>query len=151
MCSGLCDWTSAYQAEHQNTISTVVPRGESMSLSTEAKLHINQVATESISMLSQVAEIAAAQRSGKGLSLDAMAWSNTTSATKTAQALDEINLARMESSQVLAREPAVARVVVLDEQGNPRTYYICRATPVTGAPGLLASYNAPVGLSLIHI
>lgn len=116
-----------------------------MSLSKEAKEHINQVASESISMLSQVAEIAIAQSSGKGLSLEAMAWSNTTSATKTAQALDEINLARMESSQVLAREPAVARVVVLDEQGKQRTYYICRATPVNGAPGLLASYNAPVG------
>ncbi|MCV2419241.1 ATP-dependent helicase [Paucibacter sp. DJ4R-1] len=39
----------------------------------------------------------------------------------------------------------MARVVVVDEQGHQRVYYICRATPVTGAPGLLASYKAPVG------
>lgn len=116
-----------------------------MSLSGEAKRHINQVATESLSMLSQVAEIAIGQSKSKGLSLEAMAWTNTTSATQTAQALDEINLARMESSQVLAREPAVARVVVLDEQDQQRVYYICRATPVSGVPGLLASYKAPVG------
>lgn len=44
----------------------------------------------------------------------------------------------------MAREPAIARVVVADEDGKKSTYYICRATPITGIQNL-ASYRAPVG------
>lgn len=44
----------------------------------------------------------------------------------------------------MAAEPAIARVVVVDEEGEERTYYICRTTPVSGFPNL-ASYRAPVG------
>lgn len=43
------------------------------------------------------------------------------------------------------REPVIARVVVIDEREKEQVYYICRATPVSGSPGLLASYKAPVG------
>ena len=45
---------------------------------------------------------------------------------------------------MLAAEPAIARVVVVDEEGEERIYYICRTSPVSGFPNL-ASYRAPVG------
>jgi DNA polymerase III delta prime subunit len=116
-----------------------------MSLSAETKLHVDHVASDSLRMLSRVAEIAASQSAGKGLSVDSLTTINTLNSEKVAQALAHISLAQLESSRALAREPAVARVVVLDESGSQRLYYICRGTPVLGAPALLASRNAPVG------
>jgi len=64
--------------------------------------------------------------------------------SSTIQRLDQISQANRESYQVLATEPAIARVVVIDEEGEEKTYYICRTTPVSGFPNL-ASYRAPVG------
>lgn len=46
---------------------------------------------------------------------------------------------------LLRDEPAIARVVVLTENEELRTYYICRTTPVLGIVKFLASYHAPVG------
>jgi site-specific DNA recombinase len=42
------------------------------------------------------------------------------------------------------RTPAVARVAVEDDAGALLTYYICRATPLSGFRNL-ASYRAPIG------
>ena len=116
-----------------------------MNLSAVEKQHVQQVATESLNMLTRVAEIASGQSAHKGLGADAFASVNTLNTAKAAQALADVNYANQESAQVLMREPAIARVVVLTDSGDERVYYICRATPVTGAPGFLASYKAPMG------
>lgn len=116
-----------------------------MSFSEETKQHVKQVATESLHMLTQVAEIANGHRAHKSLGPDSFASVNTLNTTAAAQSLVQVNHANQESNKILAGEPAIARVVVVTESGDERVYYICRATPVTGAPGLLASYKAPVG------
>ncbi|KCB29231.1 UvrD-like helicase [Bordetella hinzii CA90 BAL1384] len=116
-----------------------------MELTTESRQHIEHVAGEA---LTQIDSIAAAAKSklhdGRTLSSDALASINTMTSSSAIQKLDQISQANRESYQVLAAEPAIARVVVVDEEGEERTYYICRTTPVSGFPNL-ASYRAPVG------
>ena len=116
-----------------------------MELTTESRQHIEHVAGEA---LTQIDSIAAAAKSklhdGRTLGSDALASINTMTSSSAIQKLDQISQANRESYQVLAAEPAIARVVVVDEEGEERTYYICRTTPVSGFPNL-ASYRAPVG------
>src|SRR3546814_4189403 len=116
-----------------------------MSLSEEVKRHIDKAATESLEMMDQVAKIAARQSTNEGLSVSSLATINTLNTAKVIQAFDDINLAKHQNSHILEQEPTIARVVVTTEAGDQRVYYICRATPVLGATGILASYKAPVG------
>lgn len=116
-----------------------------MELTTESRQHIEQVAGEALTQLDSIAT--AAKRNlhdGRMLGSDALASVNTMTSSSAIQKLDQISQANRESYQVLAAEPAIARVVVVDEEGEERTYYICRTTPVSGFQNL-ASYRAPVG------
>jgi DNA polymerase III delta prime subunit len=116
-----------------------------MALTTESRQHIEQVAGEALTQLDSIAT--AAKRNlhdGRTLGSDALASINTMTSSSAMQKLDQISQANRESYQVLAAEPAIARVVVVDEEGEERTYYICRTTPVSGFQNL-ASYRAPVG------
>ena len=70
-------------------------------------------------------------------------WTNP-EADRNRRHIDEENA---EGYRLLASEPAIARVTVVDEGGLSDTYYICRATPVA-LPGKgikLASYRSAVG------
>lgn len=116
-----------------------------MELKTESRQHIEQVAGEALTQLESIAAAANGKlRDGRTLGSDALASINTMTSSSAIQKLDQISQANRESYQVLAAEPAIARVVVVDEDGEERTYYICRTTPVSGFPNL-ASYRAPVG------
>lgn len=115
------------------------------SLNDESKRHIEQVAGEALAQLDSIAE--ASKRKlldGRTLGSDALASINTMTSSSAIQRLDQISQANRESYRVLVAEPAIARVVVVDEEGEEKTYYICRTTPVSGFPNL-ASYRAPVG------
>lgn len=115
------------------------------SLNDESRKHIEQVAGEALAQLESIAETAKSKlHDGRTLSSDALASINTMTSSSAIQRLDQISQANRESYQVLVAEPAIARVVVVDEEGEEKTYYICRTTPVSGFPNL-ASYRAPVG------
>jgi len=116
-----------------------------MDLTTESRQHIEQVAGEALTQLESIATAARSKlHDGRTLGSDALASINTMTSSSAIQKLDQISQANRESYQVLAAEPAIARVVVVDEDGEERTYYICRTSPVSGFPNL-ASYRAPVG------
>ncbi|MBN9408357.1 MAG: ATP-binding domain-containing protein [Burkholderiales bacterium] len=116
-----------------------------MELTTESRQHIEHVAGEALTQLDSIAAAAKSKlHEGRTLGSDALASINTMTSSSAIQKLDQISQANRESYQVLAAEPAIARVVVVDEEGEERTYYICRTTPVSGFPNL-ASYRAPVG------
>lgn len=116
-----------------------------MELTTESRQHIEHVAGEALTQLDSIAAAAKSKlHDGRTLGSDALASINTMTSSSAIQKLDQISQANRESYQVLAAEPAIARVVVVDEEGEERTYYICRTTPVSGFPNL-ASYRAPVG------
>jgi len=116
-----------------------------MELTTESRQHIEHVAGEALTQLDSIAAAAKSKlHDGRTLGSDALASINTMTSSSAIRKLDQISQANRESYQVLAAEPAIARVVVVDEDGEERTYYICRTTPVSGFPNL-ASYRAPVG------
>ncbi len=116
-----------------------------MDLTTESRQHIEQVAGEALTQLESIATAARSKlHDGRTLGSDALASINTMTSSSAIQKLDQISQANRDSYQVLAAEPAIARVVVVDEEGEERTYYICRTSPVSGFPNL-ASYRAPVG------
>lgn len=115
------------------------------SLSDVSRKHIEEVAGEALVQLEGIAETAKKKlHDGLTLGSDVLASINTMNSSSAIQRLDQIGHANRESYQVLVVEPAIARVVVVDEEGEERTYYICRTTPVSGLPNL-ASYRAPVG------
>lgn len=62
------------------------------------------------------------------------------------QTLERINSEKAGAYLALSREPAIARVVVADESGALRTYYVCRASPPASLSGMpLISYRSPMG------
>jgi DNA polymerase III delta prime subunit len=116
-----------------------------MELTTESRRHIEKVAGEALTQLESIA--AAAKRKlydGRTPDSDALASINTMTSSSAIKKLDQISQANRDSYQVLTAEPAIARVVVRDDEGEERTYYICRTNPVSGFHNL-ASYRAPVG------
>jgi len=116
-----------------------------MELTTESRQRIEHVAGEALTRLESIATAAKSKlHDGRMLGSDALASINTMTSSSAIQRLDQISQANRESYQVLAAEPAIARVVVVDEEGEERIYYICRTSPVSGFPNL-ASYRAPVG------
>lgn len=116
-----------------------------MEVSKESRQHIEHLAEEALTQLGSIAAAAKSKlNDGRALGSDVMASINTMTSGTTVQRLDQINQANRDSYAVLEMEPAIARVVVADEKGEERTYYICRTTPITGFPNL-ASYRAPVG------
>lgn len=116
-----------------------------MDLTQQSKQHVEQVARDALDQFDKVATAAqTAIRNAPNLGTDALAAVNTLTGGAAVQRLGQINQENLESYQVLAREPAIARVAVLDEEGRQRVYYICRTTPITGVSNL-ASYRAPVG------
>jgi hypothetical protein len=116
-----------------------------MELMTESRQHIEHVAGEALTQLDSIAAAAKSKlQDGRTLGSHALASINTMTSSSAVQRLDEISQANRDSYSVLAREPAIARIVVADEEGDERTYYICRTTPVSGFPNL-ASYRAPLG------
>ena len=108
-----------------------------MELTQEAKQHLDVVAGDTLTQLNSVAEAAQnALRAGSALGSDSLASVNTMTSNSAIQRLEQISQANRESYQVLAHEPAIARVVVADEDREQRTSYICRAMPISGVHNL---------------
>jgi len=72
---------------------------------------------------------------------------NTLTGDKAVQSLSRVSEERRRELSQLCREPAIARVVVVDGAGKRSTYFIARATPFRTPVGeaQVASYRSPVG------
>ncbi|CAK0753093.1 hypothetical protein CCP4SC76_2420002 [Gammaproteobacteria bacterium] len=120
-----------------------------MQLSDESKTHLESIARDTLSKLDVVAKTAldalnnTPQRSLEELA-SSFGYVNTFTSNSSIQNLKQIDQAKQKSYQVLAREPAIARIVVIDNKDERQTYYICRTTPISGIPNM-ASYLAPLG------
>jgi DNA polymerase III delta prime subunit len=116
-----------------------------MELTQESKQYVEQVAKEALGHFDAVAT--AAQKaiwSAPSLGTDSLASVNSLTSATALQKLGQISQENHDSYQILAREPSIARIVVIDDKGKERIYYICRTTPISGILNL-ASYRAPVG------
>ena len=116
-----------------------------MAMSLESTHYVRQVSEESLDVLKSISDRALNEAKKSGIASSALASVNTLTSFSTIQNLDEINFANFSGYEILAREPAIARIKVLDECENTSVYYICRATPISGVPGLFVSYRAPLG------
>ncbi|MER8573478.1 ATP-binding domain-containing protein [Mesorhizobium sp. M1374] len=77
----------------------------------------------------------------------ALASVNTFTSGEAVKSLSNIDSARRRSLEVLAKEPAIARVVARRTDGAAVIYYICRDTPASNPGGgkFLAGRNSPAG------
>src|SRR5262245_41132360 len=119
-----------------------------MAISDEARAHIEQVADRSLTTFKTVADAArAVLEASSSASAHALATINTFNSAGVIQSLAEADAANRESNQRLSEEPAIARVVVTDAEGNRSVYFVCRATPVILPDKTikLASYRSPIG------
>lgn len=116
-----------------------------MDLTLRDRERIEFIADDTLNQFENVATAAQkALHDGHALGSESLASVNTLTATSAINRLGQIDQSKRESLQILAREPAIARVVVVDNNDKQRIYYICRTTAITGIPNL-ASYHAPLG------
>lgn len=114
----------------------------------EQRTDISRVATETLSVLLTIASTAESRlREPYATGPHSLANYNSLTYDKAAKSLNTIDSARRQSLESLTIEPAIARVVVLQEDGTPLVYYICRHTAesIPGSPHKLAGRNTPAG------
>lgn len=111
----------------------------------DVEMQIQAMSEDALAKMAAISATASASlQSASGNSSNAFANINTLTSSSAVQNLGQIDAANRESYRVLTKEPAIARVVVLDDNNKQCIYYICRTTPVAGVPNL-ASYRAPIG------
>ncbi|WP_295909988.1 ATP-binding domain-containing protein [uncultured Xanthomonas sp.] len=116
-----------------------------MELTTESRQHIEQVAKDVLGQFERTATAAKSKLSQTAsLTTDVLAGVNTFTSGSTIQSLREIDSQNRASCELLAREPAIARVVVEDEDGERQIYYFCRGEHGMASLGVI-SYRAPIG------
>lgn len=109
---------------------------------------IRPVAEESLSTFDEVASAARSEKlrdASHGPS--SFASMNTFTSTNAVSNSHKINQANSDGYELLMREPAIARVVVADENGKRSTYFFSRATPMhlPKEGRAFASYRSPLG------
>jgi hypothetical protein len=108
----------------------------------DSREHIDQIADETLKQFGLVANAARTKlEEASGSTVGAIASINTWNSGGTVNRLAHISDELHKSYLQLAAEPAIARVVVENDDGERRTYFICRTTPMLG----MASYRSPVG------
>lgn len=115
-------------------------------MSLQHSQRLEPLASEVVDKLQAVAGTAQARLSNaRPLGVDALANAgNTLNSDRAARKLDEVNQANESAYRKLASEPAIARVVVEDDDGKRTAYYFCRAEQGMVELGVI-SYRAPVG------
>ena len=111
--------------------------------------HIRPIAEESLTTFDQIARSAKAALEGSGSSggPTSFASMNTFTSFEALKNQTRISEANQEGYRTLSREPAIARVTVVDEDGLRTTYYFSRAAapPLSDSRLKFASYRSPVG------
>lgn len=111
--------------------------------------HIRPIAEESLATFDQIARSAKAnlESSASGGGPTSFASINTFTSIEALKNQNKISEANLEGYRTLAREPAIARVTVVDEDGLRTTYYFSRAAAPNHSDSRLkfASYRSPVG------
>ena len=108
---------------------------------------IKKVAKESLDAFESISESAKNKLgSGSSTSGDAFASMNTFTSGGAVDRLGAISSSNQEGYEALLREPAISRVIAVDEDGEEELVYISRGAQVPLSDGKkLASYRAPLG------
>lgn len=116
-----------------------------MALTADSQQHVEQIAEDTLAQFERTSSLAKTKLAEVGsVSVDALAGVNTFTSDAATQRLRQVDKENRASYELLAREPAIARVVVEDEDGERQTYYFCRGDQ--GMANLdVISYRAPIG------
>jgi hypothetical protein len=122
--------------------------GRSNAAITSQQNHLADVAQHTLRFFSETAANALAQLGERGPQAgEVFAALNTLTSEQAVHNLGGVNRARAQELHALSTEPAIARIVVADESGAAKVYFISRGTP-TRPPSdgsVVASYRAPAG------
>lgn len=105
------------------------------------------LAEEALSTIAEIADGAAQKLASKGhSSANSFASGNTLTGGQAFQNLENIGIANREAWEALKREPSIARLVLVDDEGRTMVVYIARKSSLPLASGKqLASYGSPIG------
>ncbi len=103
------------------------------------------VAGEALNAFAVIAAAARTDLGRRGVNLGDLAIINQATVEATAQQMREINDQRIGDSQRLCREPAIARLVIADENDQRETLYISSSGTVAQGAVRLCSYMSPKG------
>lgn len=106
---------------------------------------LRAVAAEALDAFAVIADAARADLGRRGITLADLAVVNQATAEATAQQMREMTDQRLDDSQRLRREPAIARLVIADEDDQHETIYISNSGTVTQGKVRLCSYMSPKG------
>ncbi len=123
----------------------VLLMGNSMSLDKNGSEYVERIAEEVLAKFQQISTTAEQQLKEEiDDSAATLAQPQTWTSGDAARKLRAIGAEVSKSTGKLSHEPAIARVVALNDKGEQEAFYVCRATPISGIKGL-ASYRSPVG------
>lgn len=114
----------------------------------ETEKHTRPVAEESLETFERVAKAAQKNlQSGTASTSPTSIVRNTFTEQEAIRTHNRIAQENLEGNRILSREPAIARVVVSDEDGRQTTYYFSRAAaaPLPDTQLKFASYRSRVG------
>jgi addiction module HigA family antidote len=132
----------------QATYDLAEARGEDPEAADPQAGGVEYVAAEALEAFQEIADEARrALHDQRTLSVDSLAPTNALTAARAAERLGQLNREIMESHALLAREPAIARVVASDENDHKQVFYIARAAAgsTVSRRYRFASYRAPIG------
>lgn len=105
-----------------------------------------QLAGDSLSTFSEIATIAAKQLASKNASTESFATGNSLTNAQAFANLGGIGNTNRESVKALTTEPAIARLILENEDGERSVVYIARKTNLLLESGKqFASYASPIG------
>ena len=121
---------------------------ECLAAQSSSQTYLTDVAQHTLGFFSETATNALEESGQKRPPGDAvLAVVNTLTAERAMRNLEGINRARAQELRALTTEPAIARIIIAEESGEAKTYFISRGTP-TRPPGdgsAAASYRSPLG------
>lgn len=119
-----------------------------MEIDGNGREHLGRVATEILRTFEEIAGAADEWLlNRRKIGLDSLATTNTFNDTQASATLGGVNQERREAFERLSREPAVARVVAVADDGSRHLFYISGVSPSQARIGeaRLASYKSPAG------
>lgn len=103
------------------------------------------IAREALETFEAISNAAQKSLGGRGITRNALASHNAMTAINVATEMQKMNDQRQSDCEKLLREPAIARLVVADEDDNRQILYISSGGTVGTIPVALCSYMSPKG------
>ena len=107
--------------------------------------HLHAIASETLEAFAAISNAASAGLADRGISLGSFASVNEATADKLAGQLRERNEERVSDYHKLRHEPAIARIVIADEDDQREVLYISSSGRVDTGAVKLCSYMSPKG------